>query len=291
MASTESLTIGLAQTRQTDDMETNTAAIFRFVEQAARAGVQVLCFPETQTVGYRVDITAADAPVPVQQLQDVHGRLAQRCGELGMACVLGTEIPLPSDPTGGKPYNSALAISERGDLLGTHHKTRLTPLDAVAYSPGSSFETFELFGVTVGVVICYEGFRFAETTEECVRQGAQLVFHPQNNTTRPNDWKLPVHHALITTRAAENTIWFASCNASLEPHQNCASMVVAPNGTVHAQSSLKQEELVVAEIDLSQATRAMFLGDMETAAEMLFAETVKRDEFASALDAPRRNPR
>ena len=74
-------------------------------------------------------------------------------------------------------------------------------------------ETFDLCGVRVGVVICFEGFRFPETTRECVRQGAQLVFQPQNNTTRPNDWKIPIHHAMIVTRAAENTIWFASCNA------------------------------------------------------------------------------
>ncbi len=65
-------------------------------------------------------------------------------------------------------------------------------------APGKSIETFKLFGMTVGVVICFEGFRFAETTAECVRQEAQLVFHPQNNTTRPNDWKIPVHHAMNT---------------------------------------------------------------------------------------------
>lgn len=281
------LRIGLAQARQTDDLATNASTIFRFVEQAAEASVQVLCFPETQTVGYRVDITVPDRPVPVQELEELHARLAERCGELGLACVLGTEIPLPSNPPGGKPYNSALVISERGEVLGAHHKTRLTPLDAVAYSPGDSFETFELFGITVGVVICYEGFRFAETTEACVRQGAQLVFHPQNNTTRPNEWKVPIHHAMITTRAAENTIWFASCNACLDPHQNSASLVIAPNGTVHARSGLKQEELVVTDIDIEEATRAMFLYDMEASADLLFADTVARNEFAEALEPDR----
>lgn len=276
------LKIGLAQTRQTDDFEANAATIFRFVEQAARAGVQVLCFPESQTVGYRVDITAPDRPVPVRELEDLHGRLAERCGQLGMACVLGTEVP--AGPPGTKPYNSALVISEYGQVLGTHHKTRLTPLDAVAYSAGETIETFDLFGVTVGVVICYEGFRYAHTTEECVRQGAQLVFHPQNNTTRPNDWKLPVHHSMITTHAAENTIWFASYNACHEPHQNCASMVVAPDGTVHAQATLKQEELVVADLDIDQATRAMFRYDTETSTEALFGNTVDRSEFVAVLD-------
>ena len=279
------LTIGLAQTRQTGDFDRNADTILRFVEQAGERGVQILCFPETQTVGYRVDIATPETVCPAEKLSSLHERVARRCGELKMACILGTETP--AEPAGGrgKPYNSALVISERGELLGVHHKTKLTPLDAVAYSPGETIETFDLHGVCVGVVICFEGFRFAETTAECVRQGARLVFHPQNNTTRPNDWKVPIHHAMIVTRAAENTIWFASCNACLEPHQNCRSMIVAPDGRTHAQTELRREELLAAEIDVDRATRAMFKYALEDCAEMLFADTVKREEFAAALPA------
>jgi predicted amidohydrolase len=277
------LRIGLAQCRQTADFDDNAQTILRWLDAAGRSGVQIVCFPETQTVGYRVDIATPQQPVPVEKLADLHRTVARRCGELKLACVLGTETPLESDPHQGKPYNSAMVISERGELLGIHHKMKLTPLDAVAYSPGRSLEIFELHGIKVGVVICFEGFRFPETTRECVRQGAQLVFHPQNNTTRPNDWKTPIHHAMIVTRAAENTIWFASCNACLTPHQNSRSLVVAPDGTIAAQSELRGEELVVADIDIDRATRAMFRYDLEGCAELLFADTVRKEEFASAL--------
>ncbi len=277
------LKIGLAQCRQTGDFDANAATILGKLEEASRAGVQVLCFPETQTVGYRVDIATPDQPVPVERLDELHQAVAGRCGELGLACVLGTETPLGPDPRHGKPYNSALVISERGTILGSHHKTKLTPLDAVAYSPGRSLETFELWGLKVGVVICFEGFRFPETTRECVRQGAQVVFHPQNNTTRPNAWKVPIHHAMIVTRAAENTIWFASCNAALSPHQNSCSLVVAPDGTIAAQSQLERDELVVADIDVDRATRAMFRYDLDGCAELLFAGTVRREEYAAVL--------
>ena len=278
-----SFKIALAQVRQTNDFNTNTRKILEYLEKAAAENVRIICFPEAQTVGYRADITDADAPVPVRDLDAFHERLAKRCGELGLACILGTETPLETDPERGKPYNSALVISETGKVLGTHHKTRLTPLDAVAYTPGTRMETFELSGVKVGVVICFEGFRFPETTRECVRQGAQLVFHPQNNTTRPNDWKVPVHHAMITTRAAENTVWFASCNACLD-HQNSLSLIIAPDGQVHARSQFRREELVVADIDVEKATRAMFKYDLEGCARMLFADTVGREEYASALN-------
>jgi ribosomal-protein-alanine N-acetyltransferase len=275
------LRIGLAQCRQTASFDTNEKTIFRFLDDAAREGVQILCFPETQTVGYRVDIATPASVVEPGRLEDLHDRVARRCGQLGMACVLGTEIP---HPAGGKPYNSALTIAPTGKILGAHHKTKLTPLDAVAYSPGQTFDVYDLFDVTVGVVICFEGFRFAETTRECVRQGAQLVFHPQNNTTRPNDWKIPVHHAMIVTRAAENTIWFASCNICQDEYQNCCSMIVAPDGQVHAQAELKKEQLVVADIDIELATQAMFKFDTDGCAKVLFADTVAKREYAGGWE-------
>jgi len=270
--------IGLAQTRQTADFESNRLTILRFLDEAAAAGVQILCFPETQTVGYRVDIATPDLPIAAHRLQALHDEVARRCGHLGLACVLGTETPREA----GKPYNSALVISEQGVVLGVHHKTRLTPLDALAYSQGEGFEVYELMGVPVGVVICFEGFRFPESTRACVRQGARLVFHPQNNTTRPNDWKIPIHHAMIVTRAAENTIWFASCNACL-PYQNCRSLVVAPDGQVHAETELKREELLVSDIDITRATQAMFKYDMAATAELLFGDSVKPEEYATIL--------
>ncbi len=281
------LKVGLAQARQSPDFDTNAATIFRFIEEAGKAGVQILCFPETQTVGYRVDITPTDTPVEPARLQALHEKVAKRCGELRMACILGTEMPLESNPLKGKPYNSALTISPEGKILGVHHKTKLTPLDAVAYSKGEGFDVYELFGVKVGVVICYEAFRFASSTRACVAKGAQVVFHPQNNTTRPNDWKIPVHHAMATTRAAENTVWFLTTNICHDQHQNCRTMVISPDGVVKAQSELKREDLVIADIDTDLATRAMYKFDVgETAdddlAKMLFADTVKKGEYKAA---------
>jgi predicted amidohydrolase len=273
--------IGLAQVRQTADLDRNVETVFRFLDQAARSEVQILCFPETHVAGYRVDITPTGAPVEPDRLDEVNRRVAERCREIGMACILGTETPLASDPARGKPYNSAVVFSPEGRVLAVHHKTRLTPLDAIAYTPGTTFEVVELFGVTVGVVICFEGFRFPETTRACVARGAQLVFHPQSNTTRPNAWKIPIHHAMITTRAAENTIWFASCNMFHE-HQNCRSLIIAPDGRIHAGTELGREELLVSDLDVDLATRAMFEFEREGCAAVLFGDTVGKQEYADA---------
>lgn len=112
------LRIGLARTRQTADRHDNRVAILQAVDHAAAQGVQVLGFPQTQTVGYRVDITDTLERGPAAWLDEVHGEVARRGGAAGMACVLGTEMPTAH----GKPCYTALVISEAGPVLGTHHR-------------------------------------------------------------------------------------------------------------------------------------------------------------------------
>ena len=145
------LKIGLARCRQTGEFAMNADTIRRCPDKARHAAVQILCFPESQAVGYRADISTPTRPVPVGELEDLHAEVARFCGREGMACVLRTETPLAADSHRGKPHNSALVISETGAILGAHHKTKLPPFDAVADTPGGSIETFDLFGVMVGV--------------------------------------------------------------------------------------------------------------------------------------------
>jgi predicted amidohydrolase len=87
---------------------------------------------------------------------------------------------------------------------------------------------------------------------------------------------------MLVTRAAENTVWFASCNCCLIPHQNCRSMVIAPDGQVHAQTELRREQLLTADLDVERATRAMHRFDRDGCADVLFADTVRREEYAAA---------
>src|ERR1043166_8613361 len=78
------LKIGLAQVRQTASFEENVKTVFRFIDEAAKAKVQILSFPETHVVGYRVDITPTDQLVEPDRLDEVNRKVAKRCGELGM---------------------------------------------------------------------------------------------------------------------------------------------------------------------------------------------------------------
>ena len=74
---------------------------------------------------------------------------------------------------------------------------------------------------------------------------------------------------------------FASCNACLVPHPNSRSLIVAPDGQICARTELRREELLMADLDVARATRAMFEFE-DGMADVLFAGTVRPEEFATA---------
>ena len=124
----------------------------------------------------------------------------------------------------------------------------------------------------MGLVICFEGFRFPETTRSLARAGARIVFHPQFNHVLPNmGWKLPVHEALLTARAAENSIYFVSANMR-HPRNNCRSLIIGPDGLILQASELGEEALLMADLDPRKANHA-FLHDDPAAMAKALAET------------------
>ncbi|MCP9485297.1 MAG: carbon-nitrogen hydrolase family protein [Gaiellaceae bacterium MAG52_C11] len=256
---TSLIRVGVAQVPQTADLTENLAKALEYMERAADEGVELLCFPETHLSAYRVGVLTPEAPCAEGELAQALEQVAERCGELSLGVVLGTETPNP----GGKPFNTAAVIDEGGRIVARHHKSRLTPKDALGYAAGAGPTSFVFKGIPMGVVICFEGFRFPETTRELARQGARVIFHPQFNHILPGmEWKLPVHEALLVARAAENTVYVVSANMS-HPLNNCRSLVIAPNGLIQAASDLTREMLLVGDIDPTRATHAFLKDDPE----------------------------
>lgn len=252
--------IGVAQVPPTPDLERNRDTALGAMRQAAGQGVELLCFPESHLPGYRFGILDTGAPCDGQGLAQATAQIAGLCRELAMGVVLGTETPNPR----GKPFNSALVLDQEGAPIALHHKSRLTPKEATAYAPGAGPTLFVFKGITMGLVICFEGFRFPSTTRALARAGAQVVFHPQFNSIAPGTaWKQPVHEALIVARAAENTIYFVSANMS-HPRNNCRSLVVAPDGLIQEASILGQEMILVADLDPALATHDFLQGEIRS---------------------------
>ena len=190
-------------------------------------------------------------------MQGALEEIAQCCQQLKIGVVVGTETPNGS----AKPFNSAVILDQEGKTLAVHHKSRLTPKDAEGYSPGTGPTLFYFRGISMGIVICFEGFRFPENVRELAKAGAKIVFHPQfNHVFSGMAWKRPIQEALLMARAGENTIFFVSANMC-HANNNCRSFIIGPDGLVIQASELGQEMLLVAELETDRATHAFLKQD------------------------------
>lgn len=230
------------------------------ITDAGRAGADLVCFPECFVPGYR----ALGAPVPPADprwLEAAHERVAWAAGAAGVTVVLGTERFVA-----GKLRITALVAGPDGRVIGWQDKVQLDPSEDALYEPGTGRRVFTVNGVTFGVTICHEGFRYPETVRDVVLQGAQLVLHPHYSEPEPGSFRPETyadprnsfHEAAARCRAAENTCWYADVNCAVEGSPT-TSAVIRPDGTVLAWQPYGEAGVLVAELDLDLATRALAL--------------------------------
>src|ERR1043166_841834 len=178
-----SIRISLANLAYPATSEASIASATSAVAAAGAVGAAIVCFPECYVPGYR----AAGSKAPDDRLlADALLRVGAAARAAGIAVILGTERV-----AAGKRHICAAVFGPDGMLLGFQDKVQLDPTEEAPFEPApNSRPVFDLKGVAVGISICHEGFRCPETVRACVRQGAQIVFHPhatfaENGSHRP----------------------------------------------------------------------------------------------------------
>src|SRR5262249_18733208 len=225
------------------------------IAEAGARGAHVVCFPECFVPGYR-SVGRPLAPPDAALLERAWSAVAAAARKAHTAVVLGTERVVD-----GALRISALVVDRDGAVVGFQDKVQLDPSEEGRYSPGAERRVFQAGGLTFGVSICHEGWRYPETVRWPARQGAQVVFHPHFHEAEPGSYRPehfadpanPFHEKAALCRAAENTCFFATVNYASQGSPT-TSAVVRPDGTLLASQPYGQPGLLVADIDLAEAT-------------------------------------
>lgn len=244
------LQIAAAQLKFRRTLPENVELISRFIADAARAGSDAVLFPECALTGYNVDFHKL-APCEVEN------------GLKAVAAAAGTHRcnVLVGSPTfeGRRQFNSFLVFDRRGRETFRYHKIHLTPRDAEFFTPGNSLAFFRIDGVPCTGIICHER-RFPELVRLPVMMGAQIVFHPNagldalavSKTKRGGRDGMAV-------RAFENQTFYVFANSVGRQGGGLwsagDSKIVAPDSQVLALANNRDEMLIHARLDLSQAGR------------------------------------
>jgi predicted amidohydrolase len=248
--------IALANLRYPHTPADSVARAERAIAQAGAQRAELVCFPECYVPGYRGLGHAPPAPDPAF-LERAWTAVAAAAAGAGVAVILGTERVVD-----GQVLATALVIGRDGRRLGFQDKVQIDPSEDGTYTAATTGRrVFETGGLTFGVVICHEGWRYPETVRWAARHGARVVFHPhlyeaESGSHAPSQFGDPentFHEKAMLCRAAENTCYFASVNYA-SAGSATTSAVARPDGTLLGYQPYNEEGLFIAELDLEAAT-------------------------------------
>jgi predicted amidohydrolase len=235
--------------------EESIALAVQAIEEAAIEHARLICFPECFVPGYRTVGRPAPPPDPAF-LEHAWSSVATAAAKANLAVILGTERIVNQ-----ALLITALVVNPDGTIAGFQDKVQLDPSEESIFSPGFGRRVFETGPLKFGIAICHEGWRYPETVRWAARNGAHIVFHPhfheaEPGSYRPSSFADPAntfHEKAALCRAAENTCFFATVNCASEGSPT-TSAVVRPDGTPLCYQPYGKSGLLVADIDLAEAT-------------------------------------
>ena len=247
--------IAVANIRFPPTPEESVALASNAIRQAALESADMICFPECYVPGYRGFGRTISGPDP-SFLERAWATIAATAAQSNVGVVLGTERLV-----GDALRISALVINRDGSVAGFQDKVQLDPSEDETYSPGLERHLFQAGPLKFGIAICHEGFRYPETVRWAAQRGAHIVFHPhlseaEGDSYRPSSYADSLnsfHEKAILCRAAENTCFLVTANCASEGSPT-TSAVAKPDGTPLSHQPYNKEGLLLADIDLSEAT-------------------------------------
>lgn len=228
--------------------ESNLLKVEDYLEQAVRAGAELIVFPECTLTGYALadgrEVKEEAEPIPGPSTE----KLERLCQKLECWAVVGL---VESSEKGF--YNTAVLVGP-GGIVARHRKAHLPfqGLDRFASKGGEPLRAHDTAIGRIGLAICYDIF-FPETVRVLTLMGLELLAVPTN-------WAEGVEfyaEYLSQARAVENHINLVAANRVGEERGfkfYGRSRIVDPHGKILAEAG-RREELITAEVDMTEPSR------------------------------------
>jgi len=225
------------------------------IGQAAKQGAKVMCLQELFYGPYFCQVQDTKHYSYTEKIPD--GPTTKLMQELAKKHSMVLIAPMYEEDQAGIYYNTAAIIDADGKYLGKYRKTHIPHVNGFwekfYFRPGNlGYPVFDTAVGKVGIYICYDR-HFPEGARMLGLHGAELVFIP-SATSRG----LSMHLWFIeqTSHAIANGYWVGTINrvgkeAEFGPNDYYGSSYFAdPRGKIVAQASDKEEQLLVADLDM-----------------------------------------
>lgn len=261
-------TLGLLQMMLGRDVNANLKKSLSFIEKAARQGAEVVCLPEL----FRSQYFCQTEDIKNFELAEtIPGPSTQAISKAAKKNKVVVIVPVFEKRAMGVYHNSAAVVDSNGEIAGIYRKMHI-PDDPAFYekfyfTPGDlGFRSFRTQYGDIGTLICWDQW-YPEAARLTALRGASVLFYPTAIGWHPHE---KAEHGIAQFEswqtvqrghAIANGVYVAAVNrVGLEKlHEGSAgiefwgqSFVVEPQGKIIAQASADNEEILMAEIDLSR---------------------------------------
>ncbi len=226
---------------------------------AAAGGADIVVLPEMYAIGYRGfdEADPADRVAWLTSAQPLDGPHVTACRATarrhGVAVV--STLLEQAEP---KPFNSAVLIDARGDIVLTQRKRHIcffcAPESECAAGTTSGVATLKtaVGPVIVGLMICMDR-EYSDVADDLVRQGAELLLVSNSCPLQDDPDIGDVRLAGIRAMAFERVVAMAVANYPA-PKDDGHSLLVDPLGRVVAIGG-RDPGLVIGDVDLDELRR------------------------------------
>lgn len=237
------------------------------VEQAAGQGAELVVLPELVASGYVLDDPSiSDVAEPGDGTGATLSAWIALARRLDIALIGGYP-----ERAGDSLFNSVAVIDRTGSLRGGYRKLHLFGAEKRRFTPGDlGLPAFELDGVRVGVIVCYD-LRFPETMRLlAIESAAELIAVPTawvvgfDPTATPVDSRIgQVDGALVQANLNQAFVACADhCGAGNGATFLGRSLIASPYGeTLVGPLPAADPAVAVTEIDPVEVHRAQRRGD------------------------------
>jgi N-carbamoylputrescine amidase len=226
----------------------------KFIQQAAKKGAQITCVQELFFGPYFCQI---EDPKYYSYAETIPGPTTELMQEIAKKHKMVLIVSIYEQEQTGVYYNTAVVIDADGSYLGKYRKTHIPQVkgfwEKFYFRPGNlGYPVFKTRYATIGVYICYDR-HFPEGARALGLNGAEIVYIP-SATSRGLSmhlWKIEQ-----TSHAIANGYFVGTNNRVGQETEFGAndyygsSYFADPRGQIIAIASDKEEEVLVADLDL-----------------------------------------
>lgn len=261
----KNITVGLIQMRCSRDRSASIAKACAMLKQAASKGVQVAIMPELFASDYfcqtqDMELFKLAETIP-GETTDVLSKMAKETGMIIVGSVFEHRAP-------GVYHNTSMVFDETGGMGELYRKMHIPDdpqfLEKYYFTPGDTgFKVHDTKLAKLGTLICWDQW-YPEAARLTAMQGAEILCYPTAIGWLPADKAeygiamASMWETMQRSHAIANGCFVAAVNRighEGPEHGGIefwgSSFIADPYGRILAKGSVDQEEIVIADVDLS----------------------------------------